>query len=76
MKVKDLIESLLKLDPELRVFTRGYEGGYNDPQDTHFFEAEFVENVNDWCYYGPHQIITEYAYNTYEGKPRIKGIVL
>jgi hypothetical protein len=30
MTVKELIEQLQQLDPDLRVFTRGYEGGYED----------------------------------------------
>lgn len=30
MTVKELIEQLQTLDPELRVFTKGYEGGYED----------------------------------------------
>ena len=30
MKVKELIEQLSTLDPELHVFVPGYEGGFND----------------------------------------------
>jgi len=30
MTVKELIKHLSELDPELPVFTYGYEGGYND----------------------------------------------
>ena len=30
MKVGELIEQLQQLDPELHVFVRGYEGGYDD----------------------------------------------
>ena len=30
MIVKELIEKLQQLDPDLRVVTNGYEGGYQD----------------------------------------------
>ena len=30
MTVKELIEQLQTLDPDLHVFTNGYEGGYED----------------------------------------------
>ena len=30
MTVKELIEQLQQLDPDLHVFVRGYEGGYDD----------------------------------------------
>ena len=30
MKVKELIEILSTVNPELHVFVKGYEGGYND----------------------------------------------
>ncbi len=29
MTVKELIEQLIQLDPDLHVFTQGYEGGYD-----------------------------------------------
>lgn len=53
MKVKNLIEELLKLDPEKMVVVSGYEGGYKEITD--------IENVSlklnryDQWYYGPHE---------------------
>lgn len=29
MTVKEMIEKLQEMDPDLEVFVRGYEGGYN-----------------------------------------------
>jgi hypothetical protein len=52
MTVKELIEQLSELDPELHVFTSGYEGGY------HYVSLsepdKFCLNVNTEWYYGPH----------------------
>lgn len=52
MTVKELIDQLNELDPELHVFVPGYEGGYHyakisNVQDIHL-------NVNTEWYYGPH----------------------
>lgn len=54
MTVKELIEKLQTLDPDLYVFVRGYEGGYDDvgpitpPND---FALDFYD---EW-YYGKHE---------------------
>lgn len=54
MKVHELISRLNTLDPELEVLVSGYEGGYSgvrgvtEPQ-------EYVQDVNDAWYYGPHE---------------------
>ena len=54
MNVKDLIETLSKLDPTLRVFTRGYEDGYVDPEIyIRPFALNFYNPDEVW-YYGPH----------------------
>ena len=54
MTVKELIDRLQELDPELRVYMNGYEGGFEDvsgigdPQ-------EYALNVHEEWYYGPHE---------------------
>lgn len=53
MKVKELIEKLQTVDPELHVFVDGYEGGYDylefDPK-----EKNIALNVHEEWYYGRH----------------------
>ena len=77
MKVKELIEQLQSLDPELEVFVHGYEGGYenitfvSEPQD-------FILNWYTEWYYGPHQKLKEIGYDVElkEQHKIVKGIVL
>lgn len=54
MTVKELIEQLQQLDPELHVFTEGYEGGYKYVE----LEDEIMEialDVHDEWWYGKHE---------------------
>jgi hypothetical protein len=71
MTVKELIEKLSELDPELHVFTPGYEGGY------HYAEISEIQNVclnvNTAWYYGPHDKPSMCNATEYE---QVKGIVL
>ena len=77
MKVKELIEQLQSLDPELEVFAHGYEGGYenitfvSEPQD-------FILNWHTEWYYGPHEKLKEIGYNVElkEQHKIVKGIIL
>ena len=67
MTVKELIEQLQTSDPELRVFTRGYEGGYESAKvryDIHTFKLDY----HSLWYYGPHEIVDEGG--------DVKGIIL
>lgn len=67
MTVKELIEKLQALDPDLRVFTKGYEGGYEDArirEDIYSFKLDY----HGMWYYGPHEIVEEGG--------DVKGIVL
>lgn len=75
MTVKELIEKLSELDPELHVFVNGYEGGFHyvdkitGPQD-------FSLNWNDEWYYGPHEL-TESIGEEYRSQyEQVKGIIL
>jgi hypothetical protein len=70
MTVKELIEQLQTLDPKLRVFTEGYEGGYGDACIRDGIYDFNLNHYSEW-YYGPHEIIS--ADNK---SGTIKGIIL
>jgi hypothetical protein len=55
MIVKELIEYLQTIDPELRVFVKGYEAGYNDVNTIN--HEDMVLNVNNIWYYGKHDLL-------------------
>ena len=73
MTVKELIEHLQTLDPDLRVFIKGYEDGVDD-KITVDPPTDILLDVHSEWYYGKH----EYADVGYETKNRqiVKGIVL
>ena len=54
MTVKQLIEHLQTLDPELYVFTRGYEGGLEDIHINNNVILVELDHNKAW-YYGPHE---------------------
>ena len=55
MKVKELIEKLQELDPEIEVMRHGYEGGVENVTQ---LEIEPVAlNVNEMWYYGSHEVV-------------------
>lgn len=75
MKVKELIEKLSKLDPELYVFTSGYEAGVDDVVVSEV--KQFALDVNDEWYYGKHEEVKNDEDNTlYFDKTIVKGIIL
>ncbi len=55
MKVKELIETLSQLDPELMVAIIGYEGGVDEVSRYELCDVEL--NVNTEWYYGKHEIL-------------------
>ena len=55
MIVKELIEYLQTIDPELKVFVKGYEAGYNDVNNINY--EEMVLNMNNIWYYGKHELL-------------------
>ena len=57
MKVKELIEKLSQLDPELMVVIHGYEGGVNEVSDCGL--CNLWLNANDEWYYGRHETLSE-----------------
>ena len=79
MKVKDFIKELEKLDPELWIVGRGYEGGYykiDTPSET----VTMVADCNDQWYYGPHETLTglEYRsdYDQVKNNPQFQAVII
>lgn len=74
MTVKELIEKLQELDPELHVFIPGYEGGFHHAGLSDV--KNICLNVNEEWYYGPHEL-TEHVHEDDRPKyKRAKGVVL
>ena len=57
MKVKELIELLSQLDPELMVVRSGYEGGVNEVTD--YGLCNIWLNANNEWYYGRHETLSD-----------------
>jgi len=74
MTAKELIKKLSKLDPETRIFARGYEGGYEDAKND-FDINNYALDVNTAWYYGSHQKLDKKEKKP-EGKIIVKGICL
>ncbi len=74
MTVKELIEQLQQLDPELRVFVRGYEGGYDDAGPISGV-VEMALDFHDEWYYGNHETTDYYGANNGD-HTIVKGIIL
>ena len=74
MTAKELIKKLSKLDPDTRIFARGYEGGYEDASGQ-CFVRRYALNVNSAWYYGPHDGLDDDEKEP-EGKIIVKGICL
>ncbi len=77
--VAEMIIALQKLPPETRVFTSGYEGGYEDaglPEGVK--PAVFYFNENECGYYGPYERASdiEIDYHKHDRDNPITGIVL
>lgn len=73
MTVKELLEKLSELDPELHVFVPGYEGGY------HYAKISNVQtvclDVNTEWYYGPHDTRDNCRLDP-DSYEQVKGIIL
>jgi hypothetical protein len=72
MTVKELIEQLSTLDPEMRVFTTGYEGGFESVENINSIE-DIVLNYHEEWHYGPHESIKNIESKDYK---TIKGLIL
>ena len=75
MTAKELIEALQQLDPEMRVFTHGYEGGYCDAVVSLPMEIALNIHKEDWM--GPHEDADiEYYVKDKSKHTIVKGIIL
>lgn len=75
MTVKELIEKLQQLNPDLHVFVAGYEGGYDYAGVSE--EVEIALDVHEEWYYGKHESVDIDHYVSDKSKYKIvKGIVL
>jgi hypothetical protein len=73
MTIKELIEQLQTLDPDLYVFVSGYEGGYNDAGPISNVVDMALDYHEEW-YYGKHEKV-ENCHPLIENKI-VKGILL
>lgn len=55
MNVKQLIEKLSHLDPEMMVVISGYEGGVDEASSID--EIKIKLDTNDAWYYGAHEVV-------------------
>jgi hypothetical protein len=83
MTVRELIESLSKIeDKEVRVMTRGYEGGVNDMVigngiDNNTPAIQYVAlDVNTEWYYGKHERVDDMYDATSSKYHIVKAIIL
>jgi len=74
MKVKELIEVLSQLDPELMVVVHGYEGGVNEVERCNVYDIEL--NVNTAWYYGKHEILSSNDKPINKDSTIVKGVQL
>ena len=74
MKVKQLIEVLSQLDPDLMVVVAGYEGGVNEVDKSELCDIEL--NVNDEWYYGKHEMLAEGDKPRNKDSTIVKGVRL
>ena len=71
MTAQQLIEKLQQIDPEMRIFVNGYEGGYSDATVSEI--RDIALDVHTEWYYGTHADATS---DLAEGKVIVKGVVL
>ena len=74
MTVKELIEQLQQLDPDLHVFVQGYEGGFDDAGPIGDIKEIALDYHKEW-YYGKHED-ANYNNTIRENYTIVKGIIL
>jgi len=74
MTIRELIEKLQQLDPDLHVFVHGYEGGYNDADISPV--KEIMLNYNTEWYYGKHEEADYSLLGPNHSFKIVKGIIL
>jgi len=75
MTVKELIEQLQTLDPDLHVFTTGYEGGYEDVVSVGNIKEIALSYNTEW-WYGPHTEVDYSILGPSHNFEIVKGVIL
>ena len=77
MTVRELIESLSKIeDQDVRVMTRGYEGGVDDIDNNTPAIIHVALDVNTAWYYGRHERVDDMYDSTSSDYHIVRAIVL
>jgi hypothetical protein len=72
MKVKELIEQLQALDPDMETMRHGYEGGVENVSSLNIKKVAL--KVHPEWYYGSHETIDED--NEYPGHEHITAVII
>jgi hypothetical protein len=75
MTVQELITQLQQLDPNLRVFRDGFEGGYDEVTQISSV-LEIALDVNDTPFFGNHEWKEDLDQEQLEGKTIVKGVII
>lgn len=73
MKVKELIEKLQAIDPELMVVKDGYEGGASEVDEIQV--VDLALNVHKEWYYGDHEPVLD-GLREYPNHQKAKAVLL
>ena len=74
MKVKELIELLSQMNPELMVVIGGYEGGVDEIDKFEMCDIEL--NVHTEWYYGKHEVLEKGEEPQNKDSTIVKGVRL
>ena len=75
MKVKDLIQELQKLDPELLVVVAGYEGGVDELKNLTQYKIE-LDAYKDWAFFGNHAALDDIGHRYSLSSTVVDGVKL
>jgi len=75
MKVKDLIQELQKLDPELLVVVAGYEGGVDELKNITQYKIE-LNAYKDWAFFGDHAVLDDIGHRYSLSSTIVDGVKL
>ncbi len=75
MKVKDLIQELQKLDPELLVVVAGYEGGVDELKNITQYKIE-LDTYKDWAFFGDHAALDDIGHRYSLSSTIVDGVKL
>ena len=75
MKVKDLIQELQKLDPELLVVVAEYEGGVDEVKNITQYKIE-LDAYKDWAFFGNHAALDDIGHRYSLSSTVVDGVKL